>query len=176
MKSTRWIRILFGAGALYDGLLGAGHARQLGVQAEIVLEGDGGQRLVFALDLNMFLGFKGLVQTVGITAAIHHAARELVDDDDFALFDDVINIAGEHLVRAKGLVDVVHDHDVLRIVETAARRQQACFAQQNFDMNVAGFGQRNRLGLFVALVIFGDEVGDQRVDFDIKLGTVFGGA
>ena len=41
-----------------------GHAGQLLVHAEVVLEGDGGQRLVLALDLDAFLGFDGLVQAV----------------------------------------------------------------------------------------------------------------
>ena len=42
----------------------SGHAGQLFVHAEVVLEGDGGQRLVLALDLHAFLGFDGLMQTV----------------------------------------------------------------------------------------------------------------
>jgi hypothetical protein len=42
----------------------AGHAGQLAVQAEVVLEGDRGQRLVLGLDLHAFLGFHGLVQAV----------------------------------------------------------------------------------------------------------------
>ena len=42
----------------------AGHARKLGVQAKVVLEGDGGQGLVFGGDGDVFLGFQGLVQTV----------------------------------------------------------------------------------------------------------------
>ena len=41
-----------------------GHAGQLLVHAEVVLEGDGGERLILALDLDAFLGFDGLVQTV----------------------------------------------------------------------------------------------------------------
>jgi hypothetical protein len=63
----------------------AGHAGQLLVHAEIILEGDGGERLVFALDLDAFLGFHGLVQTVAPAAARHQAAGEFVDDDDFGL-------------------------------------------------------------------------------------------
>ena len=62
---------------------GAGHAAQLLVKAEIVLEGDGGKGLVFLADLDAFLGFDGLVQSVGPAAAGHEAAGEGVDDDDF---------------------------------------------------------------------------------------------
>ena len=62
-----------------------GHAGQLLVHAEIVLEGDGGERLILALDLDAFLGFHGLVQAVAPAAARHQASGELVDDDDFGL-------------------------------------------------------------------------------------------
>ena len=44
------------------GFRGARHAGQLLVHAEVVLEGDGGERLVFALDLHAFLGLHGLVR------------------------------------------------------------------------------------------------------------------
>ena len=40
----------------------AGHARQLRIHAEIVLEGDRGERLVLGLDLDAFLGLDRLVQ------------------------------------------------------------------------------------------------------------------
>src|SRR5882672_487264 len=44
------------------GLRGAGHARQLLVHAEVVLESNGGQRLRLTLHFHFFLGFNGLVQ------------------------------------------------------------------------------------------------------------------
>ena len=40
-----------------------------------------------------FLGFDGLVEAVGPAAAGHQAAGELVDDDDFAVFDHVFDVA-----------------------------------------------------------------------------------
>ena len=95
----------------------AGHAGELLVHAEIVLEGDRGQRLVFRLDRLVLLGFQRLVQAFRIAAARHHAAGEFVDDDDLAVADDVVLVALEQLVRAQRLVDVVHDRDVLDVVE-----------------------------------------------------------
>ena len=71
----------------------AGHAGELVVHAEIVLEGDLRQRLVFRLDLDPFLGFQRLVLAFRIAAARHHAAGELVDDDDFVVADDVVLVA-----------------------------------------------------------------------------------
>ena len=60
----------------------AGHAGQLAVLAEVVLEGDRRQRLVLALDLDLLLGLDGLVQPVAPAAPGHQPAGELVDDDD----------------------------------------------------------------------------------------------
>ena len=76
-----------------------GHAGQLLVHAEVVLEGDGGERLILALDLDAFLGFDRLVQTVAPAAARHQAAGELVDDDDLAVLDHVFVVALVEHVR-----------------------------------------------------------------------------
>ncbi len=70
-----------------------GHAGQLLVEAEVVLEGDRGQGLVLGLDLDVFLGFQRLVQAFRIAAARHHAAGELVDDHHFVVADDVVLLA-----------------------------------------------------------------------------------
>ena len=98
----------------------AGHAGELLVEPEIVLEGDGGQRLVLGLDLDVLLGLQRLVQAVGVAPALHHATGELVDDDDLAAFDDVVAVAQEELVGLERLVDVVDDRDVLDVVEIGA--------------------------------------------------------
>ena len=85
----------------------AGHAGQLRVEPEIVLEGDRGEGLVLRLDGDAFLGLERLVQPVGVAPAFHHAAGELVDDDDLVVLDDVVGVAAEQLVRPQRLVDVV---------------------------------------------------------------------
>ena len=105
------------------GFRGTGHAGQLLVHAEIILEGDGGERLVLALDLDVFLGFHGLVQTVGPAAAGHQAAGELVDDDDLAVLDDVILVALEQHVGLERLLHVVVPLDVGRVVQVGHIQQ-----------------------------------------------------
>ncbi len=70
----------------------AGHARELRVHPEIVLEGDRGQRLVLGLDRHSFLGLDRLVEAVRPAPPVHHPAGELVDDDDLAVLDDVIDV------------------------------------------------------------------------------------
>ncbi len=130
----------------------AGHAGELLVHAEVVLEGDRGQRLVLRLDRLVLLGLERLVQAFRIAPARHHAAGELVDDDDLAVADDVVLVALEQLVGAQRLVDVVHDGDVLDVVELAAL-QQAGFAQRRFHLLDAGFGQGDGALLLVDLVV-----------------------
>ena len=73
----------------------AGHAGELGEEAEIVLKGDRGQGLVFHLNQDRFLGLERLVQALGIAPPLHHAAGELVDDDDLVVLDDVIGYRAE---------------------------------------------------------------------------------
>src|SRR5258708_23920949 len=98
-----------------------GHAAELLVHAEVVLEGDGRQRLIFSLNFDVFLGFDGLMEAIGPAAAGHEAAGEFVDDNDFqfglvAGADDVILIAVEHHVGLEGLLHVVIGLDILRVV------------------------------------------------------------
>ena len=82
------------------GFGGSGHTGEFFVHAEIVLEGDGRKGLVFLADADAFFCLDGLVESVGPAAAGHEAAGELVDDDDFSVFDDVFDIA---LVEVVGL-------------------------------------------------------------------------
>ena len=92
-----------------------GHAGQLAVQAEVVLERDGGQRLALALDGQMLLGLDGLMQTLGVPAAEHQAAGELVHDDHLAVLDHIVHVALHDAVGLDGLVDVVGDGAVFRV-------------------------------------------------------------
>jgi hypothetical protein len=100
----------------------------LGYMRKIILEGDRGQRLVLGLDGHAFLGFQRLVQAFRIAAAFHHAAGELVDDDDLVVLHDVVDIAGEQGMGAQGLVGVMHQGDVFDVIQrvgfsrSAARR------------------------------------------------------
>ena len=80
---------------------------ELLVLAEVVLEGDGRERLVLALDLDLLLGFDRLVQAVAPAPPRHQAAGELVDDDDLAVLHHVVDVAVEQRVGAQRLVDVV---------------------------------------------------------------------
>jgi hypothetical protein len=68
------------------------------------------------------------VQAVAVAAAGHEAAGELVHDDDLALFDDVVHVALEQGVGLEGLVDVVQQLDVGRVVEVFGLEQLSAWA------------------------------------------------
>ena len=94
------------------GVGGAGHAGELAVHAEVVLEGDRGEGLVLVLDLHLLLGFDCLVQAVGPAPALHQPAGELVDDDHLVVLHHVVLVAVEEMVRAQRGVELVHEVDV----------------------------------------------------------------
>ena len=130
----------------------AGHAGELLVEAEIVLEGDGGQRHVLGLDLDAFLGLQRLMQPFRIAAARHHAAGELVDDDDLAVADDVVLVAREQLVGLQRLLDVMDQRGIGGLVERALG-QQPRLAEHRLDMLVAGLGEVGGALLLVDLEV-----------------------
>ena len=84
----------------------AGHAGQLVVQAEVVLERDRGEGHALALDAQALLGLDRLVEALAPAAAGHLAAGELVDDDDLAVLDDVVAVALVQRVGAQRLLEV----------------------------------------------------------------------
>ena len=123
-----------------------GHARELVVHAEIILEGDRGESLVLVFDIDVFFGFDRLVETVGPATSRHQTAREFVDDHNFAVFHDIIDVQFEQDVSAQTLVDVVEQLDVVRVVEVRD-------ADQLFHFVDAGFSESSRFGFFVDRVI-----------------------
>ena len=134
---------------------GAGHARELRIHAEIVLERDRRERLVLALDRDPFLRFHRLVQAVGPAPSRHQAAGEFVDDDDLAFLHHVLLVAMEQRMRTQRGIQMVDQVDVARVIEAAAMRQQAGFRQQRFAALVAGFGQQDLVLFFIDRVVAG---------------------
>ena len=124
----------------------AGHAGELFVEAEVVLERDGGERFALARDGDALLGLDGLVQPLAVAAAEHEAARELVDNDDLAVLDDVVDVALHDAVRFERLVDVVRDGRVLGVGEVFE-------VKILLDLLHAARGQRRGLGLFIDDVV-----------------------
>ena len=100
----------------------AGHAGQLVVEAEVVLERDRGQRPGLALDAQALLGLDRLVQALAPAPARHLAAGELVHDDDLAVLDDVVPVALVQRVRLERRVEVAGEPRV-RVVQVLDAEQ-----------------------------------------------------
>ena len=127
----------------------AGHAGQLPVHAEIVLERDRSQRLVLALDVDTFLGLDRLVQAVGPAAPGHEAPREFIDDHDLAVLHDVMLVAVEQRMRAQRRVEMVHEGNVVGVVQAGTRRDQPGLGEDRLGVFVAHLGQQHGMGLLV---------------------------
>ena len=129
------------------GLRGTGHAGELLVEAEVVLERDRRERLVLAANEQTFLRFDRLMDAVGVAPAVHQAAGELVDDDDLAVFDDVLLIFVEEMPRLERRVELVRQLEVALIVEVRD-------AEDLLDLGDALFGDRNRVRFLVDGEVF----------------------
>ena len=149
----------------------AGHAGELLVHAEVVLERDRGERLVLRLHRLVLLRLERLVKAFGIAPARHHAAGELVDDDDLAVAHDVVLVALEQLVGAQRLVDVVDRRHVLDVVERVGL-EDARLLEHLLHLLHAGFGQGDGALLLVDLVVRLVEPRNVGVDGVVELGAV----
>ena len=170
------------------GIGGSGHAGELLVEAEVVLEGDGGEGLVLCVDLDSLLCLDRLVESLGPAAAGHGASGLLVDDDDLSVLHDVVNIAVEEDVRAERLHDMMEDHHVVRREQGVVLTEEAGLLQELLDIDLTVLGEVGLLGLeidgVVALAVVGLgvllvlllEVRDDLVDLAVKLGAVLRGA
>src|SRR5690606_24252181 len=111
------IQLIDGAELKRFGICGTGHPRQLLVQTDVVLEGDVCQRLVFVWNIRAFFRCLGLVQAIAPATPLHGTAGVFIDVDDFAVFSDVVTVAGDQGVRAQCGRYAVHQDDVARGVQ-----------------------------------------------------------
>ena len=134
------------------GLRRARHARELLVEAEVVLEGDRRHRDVLLLDRHALLGLDRLVQALRPAAALHDAARELVDDLHLAVVDDVVDVALEERLRLQRLRQVVDHLHVARVVDVLD-------PEGALDLVDRGLARRDGLELLVVEVVGARELG-----------------
>ena len=125
----------------------AGHAGELGVEAEVVLKGNGRERPALTLDFDALFGFDRLVEALAVAPAQHQPAGELVNDDDLAVLDYVVAVALVQGVGPQGLLDVVNLGD-------AAVGVDVFYAEQLFHLGDTRFGQGGRTHLLVNVVVF----------------------
>ena len=98
------------------GQRGPRHAGELLVHAEVVLECDGGESLVFFLDLDALFGLDRLVQTLRVATTIEDPPGELVDDLDLAVANQVVHVALVQLLRLQGDIQLMDQIDVGEVI------------------------------------------------------------
>ena len=84
---------------------------------EEVLVGDVGHRLVFFLNFDAFLGFNRLVEAIGEAPAFHYPPGKGVHDQDFPIVNHVVLVQEHDVISPQGLVQVVGQGGVFRVVE-----------------------------------------------------------
>ena len=112
----------------------------------------------------MLLGFNRLMQTLGVAAANHQAAREFVNDDDLIVLDDVVHVALHQEVGAQGAADVVVQLGIFRVVDVGD-------AERGFDALGTLVGQADGLFLLFNLEVNVTlERADDRVHLRVEVG------
>ena len=129
----------------------AGHARELVVEAEVVLQRDRREGLVLLLDVHALLGLDRLVQALRPAPPLEDAARELVDDHHLVVDDGVVDVALVERLGLQRLLQVVDERAVLGAV-------QMLDAEELLGLGDAHLGHRDGLVLLLELEV---EVGDE---------------
>ena len=124
----------------------AGHAGELFIKAEQILERNGRKCLIFAGDVHAFLGLDGLMQALIIAAAVHQSPGEFIDDDDLTVLDDVVDVAFHNAARLHCLIDMVRKRGILHVREVV-------HAEVLLGLGDAGGRERDGAGLFIDVVV-----------------------
>ena len=125
---------------------GAGHPRELLVEAEVVLQRDRRQGLVLLADPHPLLRLDRLVEAVRPAPPLEDAAGELVDDLHLAVDHRVVGVALEQRLRLQRLDQVVDEAAVLGDVEVVDVEELLRLADP-------GLGRGDGLVLLVVLVV-----------------------
>ena len=116
------------------------------VEAEVVLQRDGGEGLVLGLDRHALLRLDRLVDALVVAAADQDAAGVLVDDEHLAVHDDVVLVALEQGVGLDRVVEERDQRGVRRLVEVVD-------AEVVLDLLDAGLEHADGALLLVDLVV-----------------------
>ena len=131
---------------LFLGQGGTGHAGELVIQPEEILEGNGSERLALAGNVHALLGLNGLVQTLVVASAVHQPPGVFIHNDDFPVLDHIVDVLFHQAPGLHGLVDVVRQGGVLRV-------GQILHAEEPLGLGNAGGGQRHGAGLLIHEVV-----------------------
>ena len=125
------------------------------------------------------------MQAVGIAAADHEAAGELIDDDDLAVLHDIVDIPLHDAAGGDGLIDVVGQGEVFGVIEALdAEILLRLAGTLGGDGGGAGLFIHDVIGLDILLVVLGvhlldpqgGESGGEAVGLLIQVSRFFTGA
>ena len=92
-----------------------GHTGKLFIKSEIVLEGDGCNRLGFVCNLYPLFCLYRLMKSGVIPSAVHKSSGELINNNDLAVFNNVVNILFHNAVGFDRLIYMVQQGDVVGV-------------------------------------------------------------
>ena len=103
-----------------------GHARELFVHTEKVLEGYCSESAVFLLHFDVFLCLDSLMQTVRIPTSRHKASREGIDDNNSAVVDNIVLVKVHDTVGADSIVYIMCKLGILGFREVLDSEEALC--------------------------------------------------
>ncbi len=83
------------------------HATKLAVHTKVVLESNGGKRLILGLNGHALFGLHGLMQAIRPSTACHESAREFINNDNLPVLHHILLIAKVQGVGPKGCHEVM---------------------------------------------------------------------
>ena len=108
------------------------------------------QGLIFRLNFNLFLSLNGLVQAFGEAAAGHHASGKFINQDDFAILDDIVLIQRVERIGPERLIDMMDQRNIGRIVKPGSvLGDETTLGQDFFDPLRTHFRQQDLTLFFI---------------------------
>src|SRR5579872_364205 len=104
-----------------------GHTRKLGIHSEKILESDRCQSLAFLLNFYIFFGFDCLMQTITVSTSKHQTPGKFINNDNFAVTDDIVTIALKQSFGTQSLFDMMN-------VANSGLLVNICQAEQLFQV------------------------------------------
>ena len=100
---------------IFLGHSSTGHTWKLAVQTEEILERNCSKRLRLTSNLYAFLSFNSLMQTIIETTSEHKTACKFINNDNFTVFNNVVNISFHNTMSFDCLIYMMKKSHIIRI-------------------------------------------------------------